>query len=59
MSPSVAEVHFCLGAAPTRMEARTVFSTMLHRMPDWDTERIEGTVGGAGPFRGYASLPTT
>lgn len=41
------------------MEARTVISTMLNRMPDWNTERIGGTAGGTRPFRGYTSLPTT
>jgi hypothetical protein len=38
-------VHFCLDAALARMEARTVISTMLHRIPDWNTERIGGTAG--------------
>lgn len=38
-------VHFCLGAALARMVARTVISTMLHRMPDWNTKRIGGTAG--------------
>jgi hypothetical protein len=32
-------VHFCLDAALARMEARTVFSTVLHRIPGWNTER--------------------
>jgi cytochrome P450 len=36
-------VHFCLDAALARMEARTVINTMLHRIPDWNTERIGGT----------------
>lgn len=38
-------VHFCLDAALARMEARTVISTMLPRIPDWNTERIGGTAG--------------
>jgi hypothetical protein len=38
-------VHFCLGAALARMEARTVISTMLHRILDWNIERIGGTAG--------------
>jgi hypothetical protein len=38
-------VHFCLGVALARMEARTAFSAMLHHMPNWNTERIGGTAG--------------
>jgi hypothetical protein len=38
-------VYFRLGAAVASMEARTVVSTVLHRMPDWNTERIGGTAG--------------
>jgi hypothetical protein len=45
MSPSVAGVHFCLGVALARMEARTAFSAMLHHMPNWNTERIGDTAG--------------
>jgi cytochrome P450 len=45
MSPFGRGVHFCLGVAVARMEARTAFSAMLHRMPNWNTERIGGTAG--------------
>jgi cytochrome P450 len=51
-------VHFCLDAALARMEARTVISTMLHRIPDWNTERIGATAGHRTIPR-LRLLPTT
>lgn len=52
-------VHFCLGAALARMEARAALETILRRWPHWDVDLASSTRLRSGPVRGYASLPIT
>lgn len=52
-------IHFCLGAALARMEARTALETVLRRWPDWEVDLVAATRLHSGPIRGYGSLPIT
>jgi cytochrome P450 len=52
-------VHFCLGAALARMEARIALRAFLARVPDWDVDVDSATRLRSGPIRGYLSLPIT
>jgi cytochrome P450 len=50
-------VHFCLGAALARLEARVVFEELLSRIPDWHVEPDQVTWVRSSSVRGPASLP--
>jgi cytochrome P450 len=50
-------VHFCLGAALARMEARFALTALLQRMPNWDVDLESAQRLRSGPIRGYVSLP--
>lgn len=50
-------VHFCLGAALARMEARIALHSFLSRVPDWQVDLDSATRLRSGPIRGYLSLP--
>lgn len=50
-------IHFCLGAALARMEARIALTALLKRMPNWDVDLDSARRLRSGPIRGYASLP--
>jgi len=52
-------IHFCLGAALARLEARIAFTGLLQRIPQWDVDLTNATRLTSGPIRGYASLPIT
>ncbi|AXN50450.1 cytochrome P450 (plasmid) [Mycobacterium marinum] len=52
-------VHFCLGAALARMEARSALRAFLARVPDWDVDVDSAQRLRSGPIRGYLSLPIT
>lgn len=52
-------IHFCLGAALARMEARTALESVLRRWPDWEVDHAAATRLYSGPIRGYGSLPIT
>jgi len=52
-------IHFCLGAALARTEARAALGTLLRRWPHWDVDLAAATRLRSGPVRGYASLPIT
>jgi cytochrome P450 len=49
-------IHYCLGAALSRLEGRVVFEELLHRLGDWEVpDRIDRLA--SGEVRGPASLP--
>lgn len=52
-------VHFCLGAALARMEARIALRAFLSRVRDWDVDVDSAARLRSGPVRGYLSLPIT
>ena len=50
-------IHFCLGAALARMEARLALAALLARHPHWDVDHDSATRLRSGPIRGFTSLP--
>lgn len=50
-------IHFCLGAALARLEARIALQALLARRRDWDVDLDSAVRLRSGPIRGYASLP--
>lgn len=50
-------VHFCLGAALARMEARIALAALLDKLPDWEVDLSSAQRLRSGPIRGYISLP--
>jgi cytochrome P450 len=52
-------IHFCLGAALARMEARIALDALLDRVPDWEVDLESARRLRSGPIRGYTSLPIT
>ena len=52
-------IHFCLGAALARLEARIAFTGLLQRIPTWHVDLTNATRLTSGPIRGYASLRIT
>ncbi|WP_396913746.1 cytochrome P450, partial [Mycolicibacterium sp.] len=52
-------IHFCLGAALARMEARIALDALLDKVPDWEVDLESARRLRSGPIRGYTSLPIT
>jgi cytochrome P450 len=50
-------IHFCLGAALARMEARIALRALLSRLPNWAVDGDCAVRLRSGPIRGYLSLP--
>ena len=50
-------IHFCLGAALARLEARIALQALLARHRDWDVDLDSAVRLRSGPIRGYFSLP--
>lgn len=50
-------IHFCLGAALARVEARVALQVLLQRCPDWTVDLARAQRLRSGPVRGYAALP--
>ena len=50
-------VHFCLGAALARHEAREVFDELLGRFPDWTVDESGIEWIRSSSVRGPARLP--
>jgi len=50
-------VHFCLGAALARLEARAALHVLLRSCPDWAVDLAGAERLRSGPIRGYAALP--
>ena len=52
-------IHFCLGAALARMEARIALDVLLDTVPNWEVDLTSARRLRSGPIRGYTSLPIT
>jgi cytochrome P450 len=50
-------IHFCLGAALTRMEGRVALEETLRRFPEWSVDLAQATPLHTSTVRGYARLP--
>jgi len=52
-------LHFCLGSALARMQARVVLEEVLKRWPDWEVDYDNAKKAHTSSVRGWASLPVT
>lgn len=50
-------LHFCLGSALARMEARVAFEEVLNRWPDWEVDYANAERAHTASVRGWARLP--
>lgn len=52
-------LHFCLGSALARMQARVVLEEVLKRWPDWEVDYENAAMAHTSSVRGWANLPVT
>ena len=52
-------LHFCLGSALARMQARVVLEEVLKRWPDWEVDYDSAAKAHTASVRGWAKLPVT
>lgn len=52
-------IHFCLGAALARLEARVALEEVLKRFPDWTVDLDRAVRARTSTVRGWDSLPAT
>lgn len=50
-------LHFCLGSALARLEARVAFEEVLKRWPDWEVDYANASKAHTSSVRGWAQLP--
>ncbi|MGV0791898.1 cytochrome P450 [Mycolicibacterium sp. XJ1819] len=50
-------LHFCLGAALARMQARVVLEEMLRRWPEWEVDYDDAAMAHTSSVRGWGRLP--
>ena len=50
-------IHFCLGAALARVQARVAFEEVLTRWPDWEVDYERAAKAHTTSVRGWATLP--
>jgi cytochrome P450 len=50
-------LHFCLGSALARMEARVALDEVLNRWPDWQVDYDNAVRAHTASVRGWARLP--
>ena len=50
-------LHFCLGSALARLEARVAFEEVLKRWPDWQVDYAKAERAHTASVRGWARLP--
>ncbi len=52
-------LHFCLGSALARMQARVVLEEVLKRWPDWEVDYDNAAKAHTASVRGWAKLPVS
>ena len=52
-------LHFCLGSALARMEARVVLEEIVKRWPDWEVDYADAVMAHTASVRGWGRLPVT
>jgi cytochrome P450 len=52
-------LHFCLGSALARMQARVVLEEVLKRWPDWEADYAGAEKAHTASVRGWSKLPVT
>jgi cytochrome P450 len=52
-------LHFCLGSALARMQARVVLEEVLRRWPDWEVDYDRAEKAHTASVRGWSKLPVT
>jgi cytochrome P450 len=52
-------IHFCLGAALARLEARVALDELLSRFPEWEVDTDRAELAATSTVRGYRTLPIT
>jgi cytochrome P450 len=52
-------LHFCLGSALARMQARVVLEEVLKRWPDWEVDYANAAMAHTSSVRGWGKLPVT
>lgn len=50
-------IHFCLGSALARLEARVALEEVLKRWPDWEVDYADARRAHTSSVRGWARLP--
>ena len=50
-------VHFCLGAALARLEARIALDEVLNRFPEWQIDMANARRARTSTVRGWDSMP--
>ncbi|WP_019930174.1 cytochrome P450 [Nocardia sp. BMG111209] len=53
-----AGIHYCLGNALARLEARVTLDEILTRYPEWDVDLGNAQMSSTSTVRGWTSLPT-
>lgn len=50
-------LHFCLGSALARMQARVALEEVIKRWPEWDVDYANASKAHTSSVRGWAKLP--
>ena len=50
-------IHYCLGAALARLEARVMLEEVLKRFPEWEIDRAGARLASSSSVRGWETLP--
>jgi cytochrome P450 len=50
-------LHFCLGSALARMQARVVLEEVIKRWPDWEVDYANAAKAHTSSVRGWSKLP--